>query len=81
VLGTDSREQIEILDFPVAVESLQGGYSSEYDPYLFVENVLGIPKKALVKAYLSARKEFFDVIAKLRNELGAELGIMLSYTS
>jgi hypothetical protein len=56
---------------------VQEGHASEYAPYLFIENNLGIPKKALVKAYLSARKEFFNVIIKLRNELGADIGITL----
>jgi hypothetical protein len=55
-------EQIEILDFPIIVDSIQDGKAPEFTPFFLVENVLGIPKKALIRAYLSAREEFMSIV-------------------
>ena len=65
-------EQIEILDFPVVIESLQEGRGPQYAPYFLLENVLGIPKKVLVKAYIIAKNEFFEI--KARNKRDIKLG-------
>jgi hypothetical protein len=55
-------EQIEILNFPIIVDSIQDGKAPEFTPFFLVENVLGIPKKVLIRAYLSAREEFMSII-------------------
>ena len=71
----NDSEQIEILDFPVVVESLQEGQAPQYAPYFLVENVLGIPKKVLVKAYLLAREEFFEITYRLSSGKDLHMGI------
>lgn len=63
---------MEILDFPVVVESLAEGHAPEFTPFFLVENVLGIPKKALVKAYVPAKVEFFELITKLSKSNGTQ---------
>jgi hypothetical protein len=75
---TESSEQIEILDFPVVIESLQEGHAPEFTPFFLVENVLGIPKKALVKAYVTARVELFELIKRISNGRGTRF-CMSSY--
>jgi len=59
---SNDSEQVEIIDFPVIIDPIQDGKAPQYIPYLFVENVLGIPKKSLVKAYIIAKNAFFDII-------------------
>jgi hypothetical protein len=60
--SADGSEQIEIIDFPVIIDSIQDGQAPQYTPFLFVENVLGIPKKSLVKAYILAKNAFFEAL-------------------
>ena len=59
---SNDSEQVEIIDFPVLIDSIQDGRAPLYLPYLFAENVLGIPKKSLVKAYIIAKNAFFDIL-------------------
>ena len=68
--GANDSGQVEILDFPVVVESLAEGHAPEFTPFFLVENVLGIPKKALVKAYVSAKVEFFELVTRLSKGRG-----------
>jgi hypothetical protein len=68
--GANDSGQVEILDFPVVVESLAEGHAPEFTPFFLVENVLGIPKKALVKAYVSAKVEFFELVTRLSEGRG-----------
>jgi hypothetical protein len=59
------------------IESLQEGPSSQFAPYFLVENVLGIPKKVLVKAYIIAKNELFQILSGNKRDikLGESLGI------
>jgi len=59
----------------VVVESLAKGHAPEFTPFFLVENVLGIPKKALVKAYVPAKVEFFELIFKLSKGQGTQFCI------
>ena len=59
---SNDSEEVEIIDFPVIIDSVQDGKAPQYIPYLFVENVLGIPNKSLIKAYIIAKNAFFDVL-------------------
>ena len=68
-------EQIEILDFPVVIESLHEGVAPQYAPFFLLENVLGIPKKVLIKAYIIAKSEFFEI--KTRNPRNIKFGTSL----
>jgi hypothetical protein len=51
------------------IESLQEGQAPQYAPYFLVENVLGIPKKALVKAYIIAKNEFFSILSGNKRDI------------
>src|SRR5579862_6025360 len=55
-----NRNEIEILTLPFDNLTLPDGADPQLAPYLFAEDSLGIPKKVLVKAFLSARKEFIS---------------------
>lgn len=56
MIVSDNRKEIEILSLPYDNGGvLPDGAEKELAPYLFAENSLGIPKKILVKAFLSAR--------------------------
>jgi hypothetical protein len=59
------------------IESLQEGHAPQYAPYFLVENVLGIPKKVLVKAYIIAKSEFFQTLSGSERDIkfGRSLGI------
>jgi hypothetical protein len=46
----------------VIIDSIEDGQAPQYTPYLFVENVLGIPKKSFVKAYILAKNGFFEAL-------------------
>ena len=70
--GANDSGQVEILDFPVVVESLVEGHAPEFTPFFLVENVLGIPKKAMVKAYVSAKVEFFELLTRLSKGCGTQ---------
>jgi len=59
----------------VVVESLAEGHAPEFTPFFLVENVLGVPKKALVRAYVSAKVEFFELICRLSNGRGTQFCI------
>ena len=73
-------EQLEILNFPVVIESLQQQEQHpQYAPYLLVENVLGIPKKVLVKVYITARKEFFEIAPSTRKHVKFGISLAVSY--
>jgi Protein prenyltransferase alpha subunit repeat len=52
------------------LDSLQNGNAPEFTPFFLVEGVLGIPKKALVKVYLHARQEFFEILSRVGSNLG-----------
>lgn len=67
------RNEIEILDAALVPEDIQDPQAREYLPYLFVENVLGIPKKALIKAFISAKVDFFNILSKVDPDLGINL--------
>jgi hypothetical protein len=58
----------------VIIDSIQDGQAPVYTPYLFVETVVGIPKKSLVKAYVLAKNAFFEALQNCdggRNSIGA----------
>jgi len=70
--NSNNRKEIEILSLPYNDKGgiLPDGADPALSPYFFAEEALGIPKKVLVKAFLSARVEFNAFIKK-----GVKFGI------
>jgi hypothetical protein len=65
--------QVEILDLAYVEDSVA---SSPFAPYLYVENVLGIPKKPLIKAFVEAKNAFFLNLGNARQKVGPNLSTL-----
>jgi hypothetical protein len=65
---SDHSEEADVLDVDVDYGVDQEAIS-RYKPFLLVDKILGIPKKALIKAYVKARVEFFAILSKLPGTL------------
>jgi protein prenyltransferase alpha subunit repeat containing protein 1 len=67
---SNDRETIEIIEFPIILDSIGDPNAPEFSPFLFVENNLGIPKKVLIKVFLAAKEEYFAILSQVGRSLG-----------